>query len=94
MRIFLIESGGIVGIPLRYEVDISLLGNELLLELERTMDKMPPHAPSSAGEVLVRLERDDGSVKEFNLSNDVSVTPDIVNLVRHLRECAKIVRKD
>ena len=90
MRISLIESGGFVGVPLRYEVDVSALGPSDLFALEQAADaagaaRQP--APTSAGGVCIRMERDDGSVKELTLSH-AAPTPEIAELAQRLRACA------
>ena len=95
MRIFLIESGGFVGVPLRYEVDESALDASVLSTLERAMAAASTEAqPSttSAGGVRIRLERDDGITRELILSH-AAPTQEIAELVQHLRACAKIVAK-
>ena len=94
MRISLIESGGFVGVSLRYEVDVSALGPVVLSALEQaaetvTAERQP--APTSAGGVSIRMELDDGSVKELTLSNAAPI-PEIAELVQRLRACATIVR--
>jgi hypothetical protein len=95
MRIFLIESGGFVGVPLRYEVDASALDAPVLSALERAMAAAPAGMqppPTSAGGVRIRLERDDGSAKELTLSH-AAPTRETAELVQRLRACAKIVHK-
>jgi hypothetical protein len=96
MRIFLIESGGFVGVPLRYEVDESALDASVLSALERAMAAAPAgmqsSPTSSAGGVRIRMERDDGSAKELTLSH-AAPTQETAELVQRLRACAKIVHK-
>ena len=95
VRIVLIESGGFVGVPLRYEVDMSALDAGVLSVLERAMATVAvgPRPPlSSAGGVCIRMERDDGSVNELTLSHALPV-PEFANLVERLRTCAKLVRE-
>lgn len=94
MRIFLIERGGFVGVPLRYEVDLSALAAADLSALEQALATKaagPPPPPTSAGEVRIRVERDDGSVNELTLSH---AAPDreLAELVERLRASAQIVR--
>lgn len=94
MRIVLIESGGFVGIHLRYEVDLGALDRAVLPALERVMKTAAPRAqpqPTSAGETCIRIERDDGTVDELNLSH-AAPDPEIAELVERLRSCAKMVR--
>ena len=94
MRIFLIESGGFVGVPLRYEVDVSALGAAVKSALERAMVTAtagPQPPPTSAGGVCIRMVRDDGSVNELTLSH-AAPAPEIDELVQRLRACAKVVR--
>jgi hypothetical protein len=93
MRIILIESGGFVGVPLRYEVDVSALDAAVLSGLERAMVTAtagPQPPPTSAGGVRIRLERDDGSVNELTLSH-AAPAPEIAELAQRLRACAKLV---
>jgi hypothetical protein len=95
MRIFLIESGGFVGVPLRYEVDASKIEPSVVSSLERAMVTAPAGVkspPTSAGEVRIRLERDDGSVNELTLSH-AAPSREIGELVQRLRASAKIVRQ-
>jgi hypothetical protein len=95
MRIVLIDSGGFVGVPLQYEVDVSELGAGDVPALERalvTAAAEPPPPPTSAGETCIRLERDDGSVNELTLSHSAPA-PEIAELVQRLRACAKMMRK-
>ena len=95
MRIVLIDSGGFVGVSLRYEVDASALDAAVLSALERAMVTATAGAqfpPTSAGGVSIRMERDDGSVSELTLSHAAPV-PEIAELVERLRASAKIVRK-
>lgn len=94
MRIVLIESGGFVGLPLRYEVDVPALGAAVLSTLERAMATAtagPQSPPTSAGGVCIRMVRDDGSVNELTLSH-AAPAPEIDDLVQRLRACAKVVR--
>ena len=94
MRILLIESGGFVGIPLTYEVDLRALGAEPVA-LERAIKKAvsePDLAPTSAGGVLIRLERDDGSTGELSASN-AALSADIGPLVQRLRACARVTHR-
>jgi len=96
MRIFLIESGGFVGVPLRYEVDASALEASVLSTLERVMVAAPAGAqslPTSAGGVRIRLEHDDGSASELALSH-AAPAQEIAELVQRLRACAKIAAKE
>jgi len=92
MRIFLIESGGFVGVPLRYEVDATALGASVLSALERAMAAAPAEEqPStSAGETRIRLEGDDGSIRELTLSH-AAATRETAELVENLRAFARIV---
>lgn len=95
MRIVLIESGGYVGVPLEYEVDVSALGEADVSALESAMvtaSAEPQSAPSPAGEVSIRMESDDGSVNELTVSNDAPA-PEFAELVDRVRACAKIVRR-
>ncbi len=95
MRIVLIESGGFLGVPLRYEVDVSALGAADLSALERAMvtaTAEPQPAPTSAGGVCIRMERDDGSVNELTLSH-AAPAPEIAELVQRLRAYARMVRE-
>ena len=95
MRIILIESGGFVGVPLRYEVDVSALDAGVLSVLERAMATAAagPRPPlSSAGAVRIRMERDDGSVNELTLSH-APPAPEFADLAERLRACAKLVRE-
>lgn len=95
MRIVLIESGGFVGVPLRYEVDVSALDAGVLSVLERAMATAAagPRPPlSSAGAVRIRMERDDGSVNELTLSH-APPAPEFADLAERLRACAKLVRE-
>ena len=92
MRIVLIESGGFVGIHLRYEVDLAALDKAVLPALERAVKTATPRPqPTSAGATCIRIERDDGTVDELDLSH---ATPDreLTKLVERLRACAKMVR--
>jgi hypothetical protein len=94
MRIFLIERGGFVGVPLRYEVDVSALDATDLSALEQalaTKTARPQPPPTSAGEVRIRVERDDGSVDELTLSH-AAPDPEFAGLVQRLRAAAEIVR--
>ncbi len=96
MRIVLIESGGFVGVPLRYEVEVSKIGATVLAELERVLQaagRMPPPAPTSAGSVKIRVEQDDGRVRELVLSHSSQPAPEIADLVERLRRGARIIRE-
>jgi len=93
MRILLIESGGFVGIPLTYEVDLQALGAEPVAALERAIQNglsEPAPPPTSAGGVSVRLERDDGSIGELTVSN-AAASAEAGPLVQRLRACARIM---
>lgn len=95
MQIVLIERGGFVGAPLRYKVDMSVLDAADVTALERAMVTAaaePQTPPTSAGEVCIRLERDDGSVRELTLSNAVRA-PEVAELVQRLRACAQVMRQ-
>jgi len=95
MRIVLIESGGFVGVPLRYEVDVSALDAAVLTALERAMVTAtagPQPPPTSAGGVCIRVEREDGSVNELTLSH-AAPAPEIAQLLQRLHACAKMVSK-
>ncbi len=95
MRIFLIESGGFVGVPLRYEVDVPALGAAVLPALERALATAaagPQPPPTSAGGVCIRMVRDDGSVNELTLSH-AAPAPEVDKLVQRLRACAKLVHE-
>ncbi len=90
----MIESGGFVGIPVRYEVDLTALGAEAVTALERAIDKSmfePEPLPTSAGGVSIRLERDDGSTGELTVSN-AKASPEVGPLVQRLRACARVMR--
>jgi hypothetical protein len=93
MRITLIESGGFVGVPLQYEVDLSALDKKILTDLERITtsetSRLQPE-PNSAGNIKIRLETDDGSVKELTMSY-ASPDPKITKLLQQLRACARIM---
>jgi hypothetical protein len=94
MRILLIQSGGFVGRPLRYEVDVSKLSQPDLAALERAMAEVPaarPPAMTSAGETRVRLERDDGTVAERSISH-ANPDPRLGQLADKLRAHAKPVK--
>ncbi len=94
MRIVLIESGGFVGVPLRYEVEVSAVGGATLAALERALQvtaKAPQPPSTSAGGVVIRVEREDGRVRELVLSHSTPA-PEITELVQHLRRHAKIIR--
>lgn len=95
MKIFLIESGGFVGVPLQYEVNVSALEKTVFSALKRVVKEIntlttPP--PTSAGEITIRIEHDDGSINEISTSH-ASPSKEIVELVQHLRTFAKIVPK-
>lgn len=94
MRIFLIESGGFVGVPLRYEVEVSAVGVAALAALEHALKvtvKAPQPPSTSAGGVTIRVEREDGRVSELILSHSTPA-PEIAELVQLLRRHAKIIR--
>jgi hypothetical protein len=66
MRIVLIESGGFVGVPLRYEVEVTAVGAATLAALERALQTAatsPQPPPTSAGGVKIRIEHEDGRVR-------------------------------
>ena len=97
MKIVLTESGGFVGVPLHYEVDVSALSATDVSALEMTMASTsanPPQSPTSAGGIRIRLETDDGNVKELNLSHTDRPSRETSDLVERLRSCAKIMPKD
>lgn len=94
MRIVLIESGGFVGLPLRYEVEVTTIGAAALAALERALQKAattPRSPPTSAGGVKIRVEYEDGRVRELVLSHSLP-TPELADLVQHLRRHARIIR--
>jgi hypothetical protein len=95
MRIFLTESGGVVGLPIRYEVDESALDGADLSTLEEVIATAavgPRPVPTSAGECCIRVERDDGSISEITLSH-AAPAPEIAELVQRLRSFAKVVHE-
>jgi len=95
MRIVLTESGGVVGVPVDYEVDASGLSAADLSTLEKTVEAATASAqppPTSAGGVCIRVEGDDGSVKELKLSHAKRPSPEVIELVERLRSSAKIMR--
>jgi len=93
MRILLTQSGGFVGVPLRYEVEVSALDQGVLAALERALVAVgaagQPQA-TSAGEVRIRVERDDGSVQELTMSNAAPIRQ-VAELLPRLQACARIV---
>ncbi len=94
MRIVLIESGGFVGVPLRYEVDEARVGAAALAALERALQTAattPQPPPTSAGSVKIRMEHEDGRVRELVFSHSLPA-PEIADLVQHLRRHARIIR--
>lgn len=97
MRIVLVESGGFVGVPLEYEVDVCALGAADVSALKSAMVTAPaePHpAPNSAGGLCIRMEDDDGSENELTLSNAApGPATEIAALVDRVRACAKLVPK-
>lgn len=93
MRLYLIERGGFVGLPLKYLVDTSKLSDRTLASLraaiKATEDAIPPEA-TSAGSVTIRLEHDDDAVEELSLPNalrDASTD----RLLANLRRASKLV---
>ncbi len=95
MKIFLIESGGFVGVPLWYEVNVSALEKTVFSALKQAVmagDALTNPLPTSAGEVTIRIENDDGSINEITTSH-AAPSREIVELIRNLRAFAKIVPK-
>jgi hypothetical protein len=94
VRILLIQSGGFVGRPLRYEVDISKLSPADLAALRRAMAEVPAAAPpamTSAGETRIRLEGDDGTVAERSISH-AKPDPRLTQLAEKLQAHSKPVK--
>ena len=91
MRVVLIESGGFVGTPVRYEVDVSAIDAAIWSALEQavaaaTGEPRPPL--TSAGGLCIRVERDDGGVSELTLSY-AAPAAGLAELADRLRACAK-----
>jgi hypothetical protein len=96
MRIILTESGGFVGVPVRYEVDASKLDDGTLAQLLRAVEppaRDTPARATSAGGTTVRLEHDDGTTGELTLSHAAPPPPSLAALVGRLRAAATLIRK-
>lgn len=94
MRVTLTDTGGFVGVPLTYEVDVAALSEEDLLSLEDALVtdvKEESCSGNSAGATSVRMEREDGSVAESIMSH-VGQPKEISELLGRLRANSKIVR--
>ncbi|HEY6000592.1 MAG TPA: hypothetical protein VI078_15000 [bacterium] len=94
MRIVLTETGGFVGIPLQYEVDVSGLPTTVLAALEVAMsqaEKAPGPPATSAGATRIRWEQEGGRVREAVVSHASPAASggEIAKLVEVLRAHAR-----
>lgn len=90
MRVFLIQTGGFVGLPLTYRVDVPALDQQVLELLElRLAAAGTPATPNSAGSTIIRVELDDGSCQELEVPTK-DPEPEMAELVQQLRAAATL----